>query len=63
MTLNYEAYVLKRLQGHPSIPAVYAHRRFFHFEYLPMELLFGPNLGGIEKSGKLTIEHVLEIAN
>ena len=37
--LHYEVCVLKRLVGHPSIPAVFAHGRFDHFEYPAMELL------------------------
>src|ERR1700683_796144 len=44
--LHYEACVLKRLAGHPSIPPVFAHGRFPHFEYLAMELL-GRSLGDI----------------
>jgi casein kinase I family protein HRR25 len=36
---HHEARVLQSLQGHPSIPAVYAIGRFNHFEYLAMELL------------------------
>jgi hypothetical protein len=37
--LKHEGHVLQLLKGHPSIPAVYAHGRLEHFEYLSMELL------------------------
>jgi serine/threonine protein kinase len=61
--LHYEARVLKRLAGHPSIPAVFAHGRFAHFEYLAMELL-GRDLGAlVEEQGILTLEYVLSIAD
>jgi serine/threonine protein kinase len=60
--LHYEARVLKRLAGHSSIPAVFAHGRFPHFEYLAIELL-GPSLGDmVEEKGKLTLGNVLDIA-
>ncbi|KAG1847532.1 kinase-like domain-containing protein [Suillus subalutaceus] len=41
--LNHEQWVLRRLQGHPSIPRVFAYGRLEHFEYLAMQLL-GMNL-------------------
>ena len=37
--LKHEGRILQLLQGHPSIPEVYAHGRLEHFEYLSMELL------------------------
>jgi serine/threonine protein kinase len=37
--LNHERLLLQRLQGHPSIPKVFAYGRLKHFEYLAMESL------------------------
>ena len=55
--------MLKCLAGHPSIPAVFAHGRFAHFEYLAMELL-GRDLEDIvEDTGPLALEFVLNIAD
>ena len=55
--------MLKRLGSHPSIPAVFAHGRFPHFEYLAIELL-GDNLRDIvQEQGKLTLEYVLKVAD
>ncbi|KAJ7116813.1 kinase-like domain-containing protein [Mycena crocata] len=41
--LQYEAMLLSLLQGHSSIPQVFALGRFEHFEYMSMELL-GPSI-------------------
>ncbi|KAF8961371.1 kinase-like protein [Flammula alnicola] len=41
--LKYEGHILQLLQGHPSIPEVYAYGHLPHFEYLSMELM-GPSL-------------------
>ena len=61
--LHYEGRVLKHLGSHPSIPAVFAHGRFPHFEYLAIELL-GGNLGNIvQEQGKLSLEYVLKVAD
>ncbi|KIM74543.1 hypothetical protein PILCRDRAFT_828099 [Piloderma croceum F 1598] len=45
--LKHEGHILQFLQGHPSIPEVYAYGRFEHFEYLSMELL-GKCLGDMD---------------
>jgi|SRR6267154_4091892 len=37
--LNHERLLLQRLQGHPSIPRVFAYGRLKYFEYLAMEFL------------------------
>ncbi|KAM6499474.1 putative casein kinase-1 hhp1 [Amanita muscaria] len=37
--LRYECRILRLLQGHPAIPAIYGYGHLPHFEYLAMELL------------------------
>jgi hypothetical protein len=49
--------------GHPSIPAVFAHGRFPHFEYLAIELLGRDLRDVVEEKGKLPLEDVLKIAD
>lgn len=46
--LNHERLLLRRLQGHPSIPKVIAYGRLTHFEYLAVEFL-GMALNDIHK--------------
>jgi len=46
--LNHERLILQRLQGHASIPIVFAYGRAEQFEYLAMELL-GDSLSDITK--------------
>ncbi|EKM77142.1 hypothetical protein AGABI1DRAFT_130561 [Agaricus bisporus var. burnettii JB137-S8] len=36
---GFELWVLRLLQGHPAIPAMYAYGRLPHFDYMAMELL------------------------
>jgi hypothetical protein len=55
--------VLKRLVGHPSIPAVFAYGRFDHFEYPAMELLGHDLEDVLEKTGPLAFEFVPNIAD
>ena len=56
---HHEARVLQSLQGHPSIPAVYAIGRFNHFEYLAIELL-AQSLGDLK--GQLEEGFVSQVA-
>ncbi|KAF8155737.1 kinase-like domain-containing protein [Crassisporium funariophilum] len=57
--LEYEARILKSLQGHPAIPKLIAYGRFDHFEYLAMELL-GRSLSDAQT--KLPVSNVAHIA-
>ena len=54
--------MLMYVAGHPSIPAVYAHGRFPHFEYLAIELL-GRDLRDVVEKGQLPLDDVLKIAD
>jgi serine/threonine protein kinase len=61
--LCYEARVLMYVAGHPSIPVVYAHGRFPHFEYLAIELLGRDLRDVVEEKGQLPLDDVLKIAD
>ncbi|KAG1857268.1 kinase-like domain-containing protein [Suillus tomentosus] len=60
--LNHERRVLQRLQGHPSIPKVFAYGRLEHFEYLAMQLL-GANLGEVRARRPLPAVNTLVVAD
>ncbi|KAG2367144.1 kinase-like domain-containing protein, partial [Suillus spraguei] len=60
--LNHERRVLQRLQGHPSIPTVFAYGRLEHFEYLAMQLL-GTNLTDVWERGNLPAVETLVVAD
>lgn len=60
--LDHERRVLQRLQGHPSIPKVFAYGRLEHFEYLAMQLL-GTNLGEVRARRPLPAVNTLVVAD
>ncbi|KAG1902947.1 kinase-like domain-containing protein [Suillus fuscotomentosus] len=60
--LDHEQQVLQRLQGHPSIPRVFAYGQLEHFEYLAMQLL-GTSLGEVRACRPLLAENTLVVAD
>ena len=62
--LEYEAQVISILQGHPSIPALYGHGRFPHFEFLALEECKASiqKVRASEK-GRTNINTVLQVAD
>lgn len=61
--LAHEGRVVQLLQGHPSIPAVFAYGRFEHFEYIALELL-GPTIKELKpENAPLPLKTVLLIAD
>ena len=61
--LNHERLLLQRLQGHTSIPKVFAYGRLKHFEYLAMEFL-GMALDNVhERRPSLPVVNILVVAD
>jgi serine/threonine protein kinase len=61
--LNHERLLLQRLQGHSTIPQVFAYGRLPHFEYLAMEFL-GMALDDVhDRHPRLPVANVLLIAD
>ena len=60
--LKHEARVLQIIQGHASVPSLYAYGRFPHFEYLALELC-GESIRSIPDQGAgVLLKTVLIIA-
>ena len=59
--LEYEAQVMKTLEGHPAIPFLVGYGRFEHFEYLAMPH-YGRTLADVEQTTRLPMGTILAIA-